>query len=53
MKNCNNCIWYDRCDHAEVCDNYDPATDNDEEFYERDLAERSEMYQEQIEEQNS
>lgn len=53
MRSCNNCIWYDRCDHVEVCDNYDPAVDSDETFYRGDLAERHALYQEQIEEQDN
>ena len=53
MKSCSNCIWNDVCDHAEVCDNYDPSTDDGVDFYESDLAERSEVYQQQVEEQDA
>ncbi len=24
MKTCNNCLWYDKCDHAARCEFYDP-----------------------------
>ena len=56
-KKCENCIWCDQCHEDEVCENYDPASIDEQEAmeiaeYEADLHIRYELYQELIAEQD-
>ena len=57
MKYCKNCIWFDQCGQDCVCGEYEPASieESEEELineYIADLAERHEVYAEQLAEQN-
>ena len=55
-RDCKNCYWYSQCDHAEVCEYYEPLEDNDEtavEEYEADLEQRARIYQKLVDEQDS
>lgn len=56
MKTCNNCLWYDTCDHTERCEFYDPI-DGAENIalreYKAYLKEQADDDQETIDEQNS
>ena len=53
MKNCNNCLWYDQCDHTERCEYYYPL-ENSEQYirneYEKALQERVEEYKDIVNE---
>lgn len=58
MRACEICIWKDQCESCEACSHYYPITNNDGDWsdvdeYESDLAQRFELYQEQIDEQNN
>lgn len=55
-RKCEDCIWFDQCHEDEVCDCYDPSSNEEQETsllntYEADLNMRHELYQEQIDEQ--
>lgn len=55
-KDCKNCYWYSQCDHAEVCEYYEPLEDDDEtavKEYEADLEQRARIYQKLVDEQDS
>lgn len=54
---CENCIWFDQCHENEACDNYEPASLEeqetiDTEAYEEDLLMRHELYMEQVSKQD-
>lgn len=56
-RKCKNCIWFDQCHEDEVCDDFEPASLEEQEAmsieeYEADLRMRNEYYQEQISEQD-
>lgn len=61
MKNtrkCENCIWFDKCAQEIACDDYCPASYEEEEAelvseYKNGLQRRHEYYKELVEEQNS
>ena len=57
-KKCESCIWYDKCHEEEACEYYEPTSTEEQELaekaeYEEDLRMRHELYQEQVEEQNT
>lgn len=57
MKTCDKCIWRDVCRCEDVCDDYSPAEESDEEqdilnTYENDLKERHQEYLALIQEQD-
>lgn len=56
-KKCENCIWFDQCHEDEACENYEPASIDEQEAmeiaeYAADLQMRHELYQEQVLELN-
>lgn len=56
-KKCENCIWFDQCHEDEVCDDYTPASAEEEEAmeikaYKEDLRMRHEIYSQQVAEQD-
>lgn len=56
-RKCENCIWFNQCHEDEVCEDYFPASTEEQEAaeieeYEADLYMRHELYQEQVAEQN-
>lgn len=55
-RKCENCIWFDQCHEDEACDNYEPASLEEQEAidieaYGEDLHMRHELYMEQVAEQ--
>jgi hypothetical protein len=57
-RNCENCLWYDKCGQGCACEYFEAASDTDNiegltNAYTRDLRERHGYYVEQIEEQDS
>lgn len=55
-KTCNNCYYYDKCDHTERCEYYDPIYGGDAtalKEYNEALKERVDTYQEIIDEMNN
>lgn len=56
MDSCKNCLWFDKCNCAEPCEDFTPFSGEDATAmreYEQDLEERAQIYQEIIDEQNS
>lgn len=56
MDSCKNCLWFDKCNCAEPCEDFTPLSGEDATAireYEQDLEERAQVYQEIIDEQNS
>lgn len=55
-RKCENCIWFDQCHEDEACDNYEPASLEEQEAidieaYDKDLHMRHALYMEQVAEQ--
>ena len=56
MKNCKNCIWFDKCGSTTPCEYYeadDSASREDIENYGRNLALRASAYEELVDEQDA
>lgn len=50
-KKCSRCLFYDRCHHDDVCDDFSPWTDEDmDSFLEEEMLERRQEFYEQWDE---
>ena len=54
-KNCENCFWYDQCEHEEACEDYDPLEGDEsprEEDYLIEIKKRFEYSWQLVEEES-